>query len=138
MRLCFSLALLLSALAGPVAAQQWNQLAYYVAYIGPEDMRNSSGQPVRTLGGVIQQDRANYHRFGIRHAQDEGDPLFNDRGLRARISELVAAGDNARGSLAQMAQNGQPFGVGVFVCGYGATPSLIYLVGWGENFSGCF
>lgn len=125
-------------LAAPAAAQDWDQLAYYIAVIGPEDMRNSSGQPVTSLGGVLQQDRANFHRFGIRHSGDETDPLFSNRDLRARIPQMVSDGNNARGSLAQMARSGQPFRVGVFVCGYGRTPSVIYLHGDGEDHSGCF
>ncbi|MCL3882388.1 hypothetical protein [Marivita sp. GX14005] len=129
---------LFTCLAAPAAAQDWNQLAYYLAYIGPEDMRSSQGQPLRNLGGVLQQDRANFHRFGIRHAQDEFDPVFADRSWRARIPQMVAAGQNGRGSLAQMARNGQPFFVGVFVCGFGASPSVIYLHGAGEDHSGCY
>lgn len=128
----------LAALSSPVVAQEWRQFAYYVAYIGPEDMRNSSGQPVTSLGGVLQQDRANFHRFGIRHPQDDSDPVFADRGFRALIPQMVNAGGNAGGTLAQMARYGQPFLVGVFVCGYGATPSVIYLAGAGEDHSGCY
>lgn len=44
-------------------SQDWGQIAYYVAYVGPEDMRASSGEPLLNLGGVLQQDRANYHQF---------------------------------------------------------------------------
>ncbi|WP_102107503.1 hypothetical protein [Oceaniglobus roseus] len=132
------LALALGTLPAPLPAQQWNQQAYYIAWIGPEDMRNSRGQPVTSLGGVIQQDRANFHRFGLRHPQDEGDPVFADQATRARIPQMVAAGGNDRGSLAAMARSGRPFGVGVFVCGNGNTPSVIYLHGFGEDHSGCF
>jgi hypothetical protein len=124
--------------SSPLIAQEWNQLAYYLAYIGPEDMRNSNGQAVTTLGGVLQQDRANVHRFGIRHSQDEIDPIFGDRALRARIPEMVASGRNDRGDLAAMARNSQPFLVNIFVCGYGSTPSVIYLAGAGEDHSGCY
>jgi hypothetical protein len=130
--------LVFAALGSPLHAQQWTQLAYYLAYIGPEDMRSSKGQPVTTLGGVLQQDRANVHRFGIRHARDEYDPIFANRALRARIPQMVAAGGNDRGSLSRMARNGQPFMVNVFVCGYGQTPSVIFLAGAGEDHSGCY
>jgi hypothetical protein len=124
--------------ASPLFAQEWNQLAYYLAYIGPEDMRSSKGQPVTSLGGVLQQDRANVHRFGIRHAQDDYDPIFANQALRARIPQMVAAGGNQNGRFASMARNGQPFLVNVFVCGYGRTPSVIYLAGAGEDHSGCY
>ncbi len=128
----------LATLSSPLFAQEWNQMAYYLAYIGPEDMRNSAGQPVTSLGGVLQQDRANFHRFSIRHPQDDSDPLFANRALRARIPEMVTAGGNERGSAARMARNGQPFLVNILVCGYGYTPSVIYLVGIGEDHSGCY
>lgn len=133
----FFLSMTFALLTSPLAAQSWTEIASYGAYIGPEDMWNSSGQPVRNLGGVIQQDRANYHRFGIRHAQDDNDPVFSDPAMRARIPEMVAAGQGDRGFFATWARNGQPFQVLVFVCGYGATPSLVYLAGPGEDFSGC-
>jgi hypothetical protein len=134
----FIFSLVFGSLASALHAQEWNQLAYYLAYIGPEDMRSSKGQPVTTVGGVLQQDRANFHRFGIRHPQDESDPIFANQALRARIPEMAMAGGNARGDLASMARNGQPFLVNVFVCGYGKTPSVIYLSGAGEDHSGCY
>lgn len=122
----------------PLAAQEWNQLAYYVAYIGPQDMVSSSGQRVTSLGGVIQQDRANFHRFGLRDPRDESDPVFANRNLRAQIPAMVTAGGNDGSSLSQMARNGQPFGVSVFLCGYGSMPSVIYLAPAGADHSGCF
>ncbi|MEM7074212.1 MAG: hypothetical protein AAGA28_13695 [Pseudomonadota bacterium] len=126
-----------ASFAPAVWAQDWNQIAYYVAWIGPEDMRNSGGARLTDFGAVLQQDRANYHRFGIRHPQDEGDPVFGDRAQRARIPELYRAGGRAPGFEAGVAQ-GRAFGVSVFVCGYGNTPSAIYLAGFGEDHSGCF
>lgn len=124
--------------SSPAFAQEWGQLAYYRAMIAPEDMRNSSGEPVRTLGGVLQQDRANVHRFGVSQAEDEGDPVFGDRATRARIPQMVAAGGDDRGAFARMAREGRPFLVSVFVCGHGRTPSVIYLAGPGEDHSGCY
>lgn len=138
MRLHTILAPLLAAVAAPAAAQQWTQIAYYVAYIGPQDMVNSSGQRITSVGGVIQQDRANFHRFGLRDPIDSGDPIFGDRAMRAQIPALVAAGGNDRAGFADMARRGQPFGVGVFVCGYGLTPALIYLAPAGGDHSGCY
>jgi hypothetical protein len=128
---------ILVTVSSPLLAQDWNEIAYYQAFIGPEDMRNSNGQRVTTLGGVLQQDRANFHRFGIRHSQDQSDPVFGDRGLRAGIPQMVIAGGGDGGTFAQMARNGQPFLIGVFVCGYGRTPSVLYLADPGGDHSGC-
>lgn len=130
-------ALAVLASSAQLHAQDWDQLAYYVAQIGPEDMRNSSGTPIRTLGGVLQQDRANYHRFGIRHARDSGDPIFASRSLRAQIPAMVEAGNNGRGWSRDITAV-RPFTVSVFVCGYGGVPSVIYLAGAGEDHSGCY
>ena len=85
-----AVALTLSAL--PVVAQQ-TVAAYYTA-LGPQDYYNSSGTPLTDFGQVLQQDRANFHRFGRRDAYDESDPIFADPAARARIPALFAAGDN--------------------------------------------
>lgn len=73
----------LTALAVPATAQQL--LAVYDARLGPQDRVNSSGQAITELCGVIQQDRANYHRFGNRDQVDDSDPVFGDPAMRAQI-----------------------------------------------------
>lgn len=82
---------LIAMLAASAASAQQSVAAYY-AEIGYEDFFNSRGQPIRDVGGVVQQDRANYHRFGIRHGADESDPYFHQRSWRAGIPDLVRAG----------------------------------------------
>lgn len=72
------------ACAGPAAAQQ--ALAVYDARLGSQDLVNSTGQPQKDLCAVIQQDRANYHRFGKRDAPDEADPIFGDPAMRSKIA----------------------------------------------------
>lgn len=74
-------------LAAPATAQEI--LGEYFALLSPADMRNSSGARLGSLGQVIQQDRANYHRFGRRDELDQGDSFFADRALRARIPQMV-------------------------------------------------
>jgi len=73
----------LSVCAAPVAAQEY--LGQYFTTIGPEDMHNSSGQRLWNFCAIVQQDRANYHRFGIRHPHDEGDPFFGTYEMRSNI-----------------------------------------------------
>ena len=53
------------------------------ATIGPEDMRSSNGAQLTTIGAVLQQDRVDFHRFGIRQKGDSGDAIFNDQAKRA-------------------------------------------------------
>ena len=82
-------AAVIAALALPAHAQQ---IGAYHAEIGPEDRRNSRGVALGDPGAILQQDRANVHRFGIRHGGDDVDGFFGDRGLRSRIPQLLAAG----------------------------------------------
>lgn len=64
----------------------------YLAWLGPNDIRNSSGVKMKSLGDVVAQDRANFHRFGVIDELDTGDPYFSQRSLRTRIPQLVKAG----------------------------------------------
>lgn len=67
-------------------------IATYYVELGPQDFYNSSGTRLRDGAAIFQQDRANYHRFGIRHGGDSRDPIFSDRALRAQIPNLFARG----------------------------------------------
>ena len=75
------------ALIAPMARAQ-TLIAEYFTLIGPADFTNSSGTPLRDFGAILQQDRANYHRFGRRDALDGWDPIFADQGQRARIPQI--------------------------------------------------
>lgn len=63
-------------------------LTTYGAELGAEDYFNSSGTRLTSMAAIIAQDRANFHRFGIRHEYDETDSVFGDRAARARISQV--------------------------------------------------
>ena len=76
---------------GPVAES-------YVAHIGPQDLTNSEGARLREPWQVLQQDRANYHRFGQRDPRDEGDSYFDTREARDRIPAMFEAG-GSRGAI---------------------------------------
>lgn len=128
---------LLAVLASQSAAQDLRQMAYYRAEIGSEDFRSSRGARLTDFGAVLQQDRANVHRFGIRHAGDDIDPVFGDRAQRARLPELYRQHGRAPG-FEDMVRRGEPFRLSVFVCGYGDNIAFIALAGDGEDHSGCF
>lgn len=70
-------------LAAPVHAQ--SLMGEYYTTISARDMVNSSGARLGNACAIIQQDRANYHRFGKRDDGDQGDPVFADGTMRARI-----------------------------------------------------
>lgn len=71
------------------AFAQETRIGSYMAMLGPEDLTNSSGVRLTSAAAIIAQDRANFHRFGIRHTFDESDPWFSGRGHRMAIPSLV-------------------------------------------------
>lgn len=87
------LALSTAALAAPATAQQ--VVGGYHATIGPQDMVNSRGARIDSFCGKIQQDRANYHRFGRRDDADEGDPFFGNPDVRAIIGRSCSVGPSS-------------------------------------------
>jgi len=89
MRALLAAALTLT-LAGPAAAQ--DLIARYTAFIGPQDLHNSRGQRLGEPWQVLRQDRANFHRYGIRQFADEYDPVFAAMDNRARMEALLRAG----------------------------------------------
>lgn len=102
-RLCLAAALV-APLAGPALAGD----NAYCARLGPQDHFNSSGSRLGTVGAVIQQDRANYHQFGVRDRGDQGDPIFADKvsreALRRSIDRTEISAEDRRAIL-----NGSPF-----------------------------
>jgi hypothetical protein len=79
-------ALFLFAAAPPARAQQL--IGEYMALLSPTDFYNSNGVRLGDFGQVLQQDRANFHRFGRRDDFDQWDPVFGDAGQRARIPQI--------------------------------------------------
>lgn len=82
-----SILLLCLCLAAPAARAQ-TLIAEYFALIGPADFHSSAGVRLRDFGAILQQDRANYHRFGRRDEMDDWDPIFSDPAQRARIPHI--------------------------------------------------
>ncbi|ABD55213.1 hypothetical protein [Jannaschia sp. CCS1] len=79
----------LSLVVPMLAHAQEQLLAQYVADIRAEDRHNSTGVRLTSFAALLAQDRANYHRFGIRHSNDGADPIFGDRAMRAQITDAV-------------------------------------------------
>ncbi|WP_249139021.1 hypothetical protein [Actibacterium sp. MT2.3-13A] len=67
-------------------------LGSYIADIGPADLRNSQGVRLWAPWQILRQDRANFHRFGLRDAGDEWDPFFADPGRRATMERMIQRG----------------------------------------------
>ena len=77
-------------MATPAAAQ--DLIASYTAYIGQADLHNSNGQRLREPWQILRQDRANFHRFGVRQFADEYDPVFASMQARAQMESLLQQG----------------------------------------------
>jgi hypothetical protein len=51
----------------------------YVARLSSTDHFNSKGKRLNSAAAIVQQDRANYHKFKERDLDDESDSMFSDR-----------------------------------------------------------
>ncbi len=70
--------------AASVTAEQ--ALFEYYAILSPQDTYNSSGAPLNDVCAIVQQDRANVHKFGKRDAADNVDAFFTTPARRAMIT----------------------------------------------------
>ena len=64
----------------------------YQTTIGEHDQFNSSGKRLRDFCAIIQQDRANFHKFNLRDQSDESDRFFTTLEARAIIGGNCRAG----------------------------------------------
>ena len=81
-----------AAMAAPAWAQAQQLIGSYVTRLSEADHFNSSGQRLTSAAAIIRQDRANFHRFGIKDAQDEGDDFFADEANRAALEQMLENG----------------------------------------------
>ena len=105
----------LALLALPAAAQ--SHLGTYTAWIGPDDLYNSSGQRLGQASQVLRQDRANVHRFGLVDHGDAFDPWFADANARAALEQALNRGGIDRNSAAMILQGGAWVQVDVYGSG---------------------
>lgn len=77
-------------LATPVIAEE--VIAEYLTWLDAKDTVTSKGIKLDSFGAVLAQDRANYHRFGIRQELDTGDAIFSNKDMRAKLPQLYQAG----------------------------------------------
>jgi hypothetical protein len=69
--------------------------------------RWKNGQRLTTAAAIIRQDRANFHRFGLRDLSDEDDKFFADEGNRAALEGLLEHGRAEPGVISRIV-NGTP------------------------------
>jgi len=100
---CLVLTLLLAS--APALADRL--IERYIARLGPEDHFNSSGERLTSPALIIRQDRANYHKYGVRDPEDESDSFFQNAGNRELLQEFLDRGRTTP-SAYRMIVNGQP------------------------------
>jgi len=64
----------------------------YEARLSYRDHFNSHGSRLETVAGIIRQDRANYHRYRRRDAEDTWDRFFDSKENRATMERMLARG----------------------------------------------
>ena len=93
MRISISVLLLVlftAAVMAPASAQQLQES--YRAQLSERDHFNSNGERLQSAAAIIRQDRANFHRFGIRDPGDQSDVFFTDVNNRAELEALIERG----------------------------------------------
>ncbi len=103
---------------GATAATAQDFWGSYFTEIGVADMYNSDGDPLYDICQMLQQDRANFHRFGIYDPMDEGDPFFDTVEARQLIPQLCVVREEYA-YLRREVENGNPRYVYVEVYGTG-------------------
>ncbi len=100
---CVVLALLLAS--SPALADQL--IESYVARLGANDHFNSSGGRLTSPALIIRQDRANFHKFGLRDPEDQNDNFFQNANNRELLQQFLDRGRTTP-SAYRMIVNGQP------------------------------
>ena len=67
-------------------------IAGYSARLSAQDHVNSDGAKLKSVGDILRQDRANYHKFNIRDIEDQTDTVFGDVESRERIPAMLKKG----------------------------------------------
>lgn len=90
--------LILGSILLSIQAFSSDYLCSYRARISQNDKFNSSGNYIATqyskdvVAAIIRQERANFHKFGVRDNEDEGDCVFASAENRSRLERWLASG----------------------------------------------
>ena len=81
---------------------------------------------MRNAAAIIRQDRANFHRFGLRDPDDEWDSFFGSKANRARMESMLNNGTSDPGVRSRIV-NGTPI-VRVEIYGRGSRGTYIRII----------
>ena len=87
------------AIGAPTLAQAQQLIGSYVALLSAADHFNSNGQRLTSAAAIIRQDRANFHQFGIRDPEDQGDIFFASKANRERLERMLENGTATQSAL---------------------------------------
>ena len=79
----------------------------YVAVLSVRDHFNSNGVRLRDAAAIIRQDRANYHKYGIRDQGDSGDSYFSSARNRELLEQMLNRGTSSPSAINSIV-NGMP------------------------------
>lgn len=82
-------------------------ISIYSARLGPQDHFNSHGARLKSAAAIIRQDRANYHKFGLRDPEDQTDSYFSSKQNRALMEQMLSRGSASKQTISRIV-NGQP------------------------------
>jgi len=80
----------------------------YVAMISTRDHFNSNGDRLTDAASIIRQDRANYHKYGLRDPGESGDSYFANAANRDLLERLLNRGASMNSSVKYAIVNGNP------------------------------
>ena len=89
-------------------AEPLGALDLYRARLSEADHYNSKGRPLASAAGVVRQDRANYHKFGLGDIDDTDDQTFHDRKKRGWLSAQLDRIEFDRTETAKKIMDGTP------------------------------
>lgn len=99
---------LAASLLGTCGAQAQEMLGSYVARISDRDHHASDGYELDSAAQMVRQDRANFHKFHRRDAEDEPDRWFRTNEARARLERMLKRGGAMSSSTRRAIVNGEP------------------------------
>ena len=76
----------------PIRSNAQQLIGSYIALLSEADHFNSKGQRLNSAAAIIRQNRANFHRFGIRSPEDQDDPFFANEANRAALEQMLERG----------------------------------------------
>ncbi|MDR6818877.1 hypothetical protein J2X76_004059 [Neorhizobium sp. 2083] len=110
----FAAVILAATMFGAHAARADQLIEEYNAFIGEDDLYNSSNARLQEPWQIIRQDRANFHRFGVSQRGDQSDSFFADAGNRELVERMISRGTIERSARSAIVRGNVMINVRIF------------------------